>query len=97
MNHYSLISLTIREESIEFFLTKDGKFQVKYGIPSDRPEPPLVVDDAIEICSITLPPYLYDTVQASLKFNTHKRYRMQDIYKLEDRIKNLEYYTSLDA
>ncbi len=77
------------------FLTKDGTFQVKYGIPSDRPEPPLVVDDAIEICSITLPPYLYNTVQASLKFNTHKRYRMQDIYKLEDRIKNLEYYTSL--
>ena len=77
------------------FLTKDGNFQVKYGVPSDRPEPPLVVDDAIEICSVTLPPYLYDTVQASLKYNTHKRYRMEDIYKLEDRIKNLEYYTSL--
>ena len=77
------------------FLTKDGKFQVKYGVPSDRPEPPDVVDDAIEICEITLPPYLYNVVQASLKFNTHKRYRMQDIYKLEDRIKNLEYYTSL--
>ena len=77
------------------FLTKDGKFQVKYGVPSDRPEPPDVVDDAIEICQITLPPYLYNVVQASLKFNTHKRYRMEDIYKLEDRIKNLEYYTSL--
>ena len=78
------------------FLTKDGKFQVKYGVPSDRPEPPDVVDDAIEICTVTLPPYLYNTVQeTSLKFNTHKRYRMQDIYKLEDRIKNLEYYTSL--
>ena len=25
----------------------------------------------------------------------HKRYRMQDIKRLEDRIKNLEYYTSL--
>ena len=77
------------------FLTKDGKFQVKYGVPSDRPEPPLVVDDAIEICSITLPPFLYNTGQAALKFNTHKRYRMQDIHKLENRIKNLEYYTSL--
>ena len=77
------------------FLTKDGKFQVKYGVPSDRPEPPDVVDDAIEICEVTLPPYLYNVVQASLKFNTHKRYRMQDIFKLEDRIKNLEYYTSL--
>ena len=45
------------------FLTKDGKFQVKYGVPSDRPEPPDVVDDAIEICTVTLPPYLYNPVQ----------------------------------
>ena len=77
------------------FLTKDGVFQVKYGIPSDRPEPPSVVDDAIEICEVVLPPYLYNLSQASLRYTSHKRYRMQDINKLEDRIKNLEYYTSL--
>ena len=79
----------------KIYLTKDGVFQVKYGIPSDRPEPPSVVDDAIEICEITLPPYLHVLSQASLRYTSHKRYRMQDINKLEDRIKNLEYYTSL--
>ena len=44
------------------FLHKDGKFQFKFGVPSDdpsrsRPEP---VDNAIEIAEITYPPYLHN-------------------------------------
>jgi hypothetical protein len=77
------------------YLTKDGKFQVKYGTPSEKPEIPVSVDDALEIATITLPPYLYNVSQSSIQFLEHKRYRMVDIKKLENRIKNLEYYTSL--
>jgi len=77
------------------YLTKDGKFQVKYGTPSEKPEIPVSVDDALEVATVTLPPYLYLTSQTSIKFLEHKRYRMIDIKKLENRIKNLEYYTSL--
>jgi len=77
------------------FLRKDGTFQVQYGSPSEKPEKPVVLDDSLEISTITLPPYLFDTSQASIKFLDHKRYRMSDIKQLEDRIKNLEYYTSL--
>ena len=77
------------------YLSKDGKMQVKYGTPSEHPEKPVSVDDSLEVATITLPPYLYTTKQASIKFLDHKRYRMVDIEKLEKRIKNLEYYTSL--
>jgi hypothetical protein len=77
------------------YLTKDGKFQVKYGTPSEKLEKPVSVDDALEIATITLPPYLYDVSQASIQFLEHKRYRMVDIKQLENRIKNLEYYTAL--
>ena len=78
------------------FLTKEGKFQVKYGTPSEKLERPVNVDNAIEIATITLPPYLYNTsIQPQIESLNHKRYRMVDIKKLEDRIKNLEYYTSL--
>lgn len=77
------------------FLTKDGKFQVVYGTPAERPEPPVAINDAMEIASIKLPPYLFNPEQASLKFLEHKRYRMSDIKQLENRIRNLEYYTSL--
>ena len=77
------------------YLTRNGEFQVKYGTPSENPEKPVSVDDALEIASITLPPYLYATSNASIQFLEHKRYRMVDIKQLENRIKNLEYYTTL--
>jgi len=77
------------------FLSKDGRFQVVYGTPSDDPVNPNPIDDAIEVCSVELPPYLFNISDAKLAFNQHKRYRMQDIKKLEDRIRSLEYYTTL--
>jgi hypothetical protein len=77
------------------YLTKDGKFQVKYGTPAEKPEMPVSVDDALEIAVINLPAYLYSTLESSIHFMEHKRYRMVDIKQLENRIKNLEYYTSL--
>ncbi len=77
------------------FVTKDGAFEVKYGTPSDDPQRPEPVDDAVEVARITLPPYLYSTGDAALEFLEHKRFRMVDIKRLEDRIKNLEYYTTL--
>ena len=77
------------------FLDKTGRFQVKFGDPSEKRERPTGVDDAIEIASIVLPPYLFSPKQASIDFLKYKRYRMQDIKELEERIKNLEYYTSL--
>ena len=77
------------------FLTKDGKFQIVFGTPSDKPEPPVGINDAMEIASIKLPPYLFNPEQSSLKFLEYKRYRMSDIKQLENRIRNLEYYTSL--
>ena len=77
------------------FLSKDGKFQVMYGTPSDNPQRPEPIDDAIEICSVNLPAYLYSPEDARLSFLEHKRYRMQDIKQLENRIRSLEYYTTL--
>mgnify|MGYP001356506343 CR=1 FL=1 len=77
------------------FLTKDGRFQVQYGDPAEQPERPLPVDEAIEIAHINLPPYLYDVNDAVINFFDYKRYQMRDIQRLETRIQNLEYYTSL--
>lgn len=77
------------------YLNKTGKLQLKIGTPAEAPEKPIPVDDSLEIASVRLPAYLYDTSQASVEFINHKRYRMNDIKKLEDRIKNLEYYSTL--
>ena len=79
------------------FLTKDGKFQVVYGTPAERPEKPSPIDEALEVATFTLPPYLYYPSQVRMKYMEHKRYRMVDIKKLDDRIRNLEYYTALST
>ena len=77
------------------FASKEGSFQIQYGVPSETPELPIPIDNSLEVAQVTLPPYLYSVTQASISFLDYKRYRMVDINKLEDRIKNLEYYTSL--
>ncbi len=77
------------------YLTKNGNFSIAEGSASENPDKPLPVDGALEIAEINLPPYLYDVSDASISFLKHKRYRMQDIRQLEERIKNLEYYTTL--
>ena len=79
----------------KIYLTKYGNLSISKGSPSEDPDKPVAIDDALEIAEINLPPYLYDVSDASLSFLKHKRYRMQDIRKLEERIKNLEYYTTL--
>ena len=77
------------------YLTKDGKLEVKYGTPSENPEKPNSVDEALELSTVYLPPYLYSTAAASVRPLEYKRYRMSDIKNIEDRVKNLEYYTAL--
>ena len=77
------------------YLAKDGTFQVKYGTPAENPEKPSSSDDSLELFSIELPPYLYSVSDASIQFLEHKGYKMSDIRNLENRIKNLEYYTAL--
>ena len=54
------------------FLDRKGKFQVVYGSPSELPQPPNPVDDALEVATVTLPPYLYNVVQTIYRFVSMK-------------------------
>ena len=42
-----------------------------------------------------MPPYVYNINDITIALTDHKRFRMQDIARMEDRLKNVEYYTSL--
>ena len=77
------------------YLTPDGVFTVKTGIPDDNPVLPDPISNAMNIANVDIPAYLYNTADARVTFVDHKRYQMTDIAKLEKRINNLEYYTSL--
>ena len=45
--------------------------------------------------TLYLPPYTANTSEIKLEYKNNKRYTMRDIGTLEDRISNLEYYTTL--
>jgi hypothetical protein len=79
------------------FLNSDGNIFVVNGVPSDNPELPLPINDSLEIANVFLSPYLCDINDISINSLEHKRFRMKDIHSLENRIKNLENYTTLSA
>ena len=74
---------------------KNGVISVIKGVSSDDPKVPINVEDAMDIATIELPAYLYNTDDAVIKVLDNRRYTMRDIGKLEDRIENLEVVTSL--
>jgi hypothetical protein len=79
----------------KIFVNKESEFIIQKGIPDENPKSPQLIEDSLEIAEIFLPPYLYNVNKTSIQTREYKRYRMSDISKLETRIKNLEYYTTL--
>lgn len=79
----------------KLYLDKDGRFFVNSGVPSLTPKVPNSIDNALEIATLTLPPYVYRSRDVRVVLSEHKRYRMKDISSIENRLKNVEYYTSL--
>ena len=79
----------------KLFLSKEGIFSVVKGAPSEQPKLPNTIDNSLEVATITMNPYVYDTATVKLSLAKHKRFRMKDIATIENRVKNVEYYTSL--
>ncbi len=76
---------------------KDGKIYVKKGIASLSPVKPKPDEDSMELYEIHLGAYTYDLNDVKTRFIENKRYTMRDIGKIEKRVENLEYYTTLSA
>ena len=79
----------------KIYLSKDNTIQVRQGEPSENPVPPEPIENALEVATAFIPPYLCNAGSVALTLTDHKRYQMRDIARLENRIKNLEYYTTL--
>ncbi len=79
----------------KLFLTKEGTFVINSGVPSNSPKAPNNLDSGLEIATFYYPPYLYDMKDVRISVSSHKRYTMKDISRLENRLSNVEYYSSL--
>ena len=65
------------------------------GNPSDDPKEPQAPVDAVEIASLELPAFVRDVSEIKIHKKKHKRFTMADIGRLEQRLEQVEYYTSL--
>ena len=79
----------------KLYLDKSGKFLVKHGVPDVNPQLPDDPDTGMVIYELDLLPYTANKDSLAVSFRDNKRYTMRDIGKLEKRISNLEYYTTL--
>tara|TARA_Y100001938_G_scaffold31252_1_gene42606 strand:+ start:8074 stop:13980 length:5907 start_codon:yes stop_codon:yes gene_type:complete len=77
------------------FITKDGQFKQAKGTPAIDPQRPEPIDDAVALYYLNLPPFTFSTDDVDVTVVDNRRYTMRDIGKLEQRIKNIEYYTQL--
>lgn len=83
-----------------------GKYQIIEGKPSENPIPPSDIKGGMTLAQINIPPFpsytatLFTTnvsssYVTSSVINQNRVYTMRDIAKLDKRVQNLEYYTSL--
>ena len=75
----------------------DGSFGAVRGEPAIKPELPEVPQNAMKLYELTIPAFTYDPADVIVKQVDNRRYTMRDIGKLEQRIANVEYYTTLSA
>lgn len=75
----------------------NGNFSAIDGVSALNPGEPLDPSMGMILYDLTLEPYTFSTTSRSVvvQARDNRRYTMRDIGKLEKRIDNLEYYTSL--
>ena len=95
-NQASLISYNVYLPRIDkLYLDSSGSFALEKGISSLNPKQPRRSEDELELATIILPPYLFDTSDARIDMVDNRRYTMKDIGILENRVETLEEVTSL--
>jgi Domain of unknown function (DUF4815) len=89
----SFTHYTGRKDKI--LMGQDGKFFTVSGIPALSPAEPVDNSSGMVLYKLELYPYTKTTDSIDVTTVDNKRYTMRDIGKLEKRIDNIEYYTSL--
>lgn len=79
----------------KIYVDSKGTFGVIQGVPAINPAEPNDPDNTMILYKLIVPAYTKSISDIQSVFINNRRYTMRDIGKLEDRIANIEYYTSL--
>lgn len=77
------------------WLTTQGEWVTVKGEPSESPVLPEEIANAMKIADIFMSPYVLNVDDIEVEIKLQKRYRMEDIDKITQRVDNIEYHTSL--
>lgn len=81
----------------KLIINDTNKFQWLRGIPSYRNQiPPSDISNAMTLATIEIKPFTFSQKDITITYKKHRRYTMDDIGKLDYRLNNVEYYTSLN-
>ena len=94
---------SIIEAEISFYLNRIdkvvvdnlGEFKVIKGTPDIDPDEPETPESSMHLYTIEVPAYTFDVRDINSRYVDNRGYTMRDIGEIEQRLKNLEYYTSL--
>jgi len=78
------------------FVDRLGRFDVLQGVASTNPEKPQEPENGMVLFEVAYEPYVVNLKEVTHKKLDNRRYTMKDIGKLNKRLSNLEYYTSLN-
>ena len=77
------------------FITRQGDLKILKGASAINPLEPGNLDGHLLLATLTIPSYTLNTDEVLVRAEDNSRYTMRDIGSLENRIKNIEYYTQL--
>src|SRR6056300_418673 len=77
------------------YIDSTGTINILGGTPAENPKEPEDPKSGMVIATVFLPAYTKLASDVTVKQKDNRRYTMRDIGKLERRISNLEYYSSL--
>jgi len=79
----------------KLIITKDGEFKTLTGVAGKFPLPPTDSEEGMTLFKLDIPAYTANVNSVVVSKVENKRYTMRDIGNLENRIRNVEYYTAL--
>src|SRR6056300_932781 len=76
----------------KIFITREGEIKVLKGASALNPLEPGNLDGHLLLATLTIPSYTLNTADVIIDKEDNSRYTMRDIGRLENRIKNIDYY-----
>lgn len=77
------------------YVNSKGSFGTIKGVPALNPKEPKTPENSMLLYRLYIPAYTLSSDDVKIEKINNRRYTMRDIGALEDRISNLEYYTTL--